>query len=82
MHKRTTLRFPLAADCKMKTLTALFFVTAVGCAVTPTHTDQFCALASPILVDLKNDKLTDATKHEILKYNELGALLCGWKPTK
>lgn len=54
----------------------------VGCTATPSRTEDFCAVASPILVDLAKDKMTDATKNQILNYNHIGVMLCGWKPPK
>jgi hypothetical protein len=41
--------------------------------------DTFCAVASPIYMD-PADKLVGATWLAIVKHDEAGQRLCGWKP--
>jgi len=49
-----------------------------ACATTPVTVNDYCAIASPILVS-RSDVLTDATAKAILAANETGAKLCKWK---
>lgn len=58
----------------------VFALTALaGCAAfQPKVIDTGCVWASPIYVS-KADILTDGTATQILKHNETGKRLCGWK---
>lgn len=62
-------------------LTGLVVVILTSCAINGPETDTFCAIAHPIYIS-KNDVLTEKTLIAIIKLNEKGEELCGWKAPK
>lgn len=60
-------------------LTACLLMTlAAGCADGRKTEGSFCRIANPIYVSSR-DVLTDGTVIIVLKHNETGERLCGWK---
>lgn len=64
-------------------LMLLVMLSATGCdrggpAPAPS-TGEFCKISRPIYFD-PADRMTRTTEAEIIKHNEVGAKLCGWKP--
>lgn len=52
-----------------------------GCVTktAPLPVSGFCDYAEPIFYSRKDD-LTPETKRQIVRHNEVGELLCKWKP--
>jgi len=49
-----------------------------GCAGSGPVPDSFCLVAKPIYFS-PDDRLTERTERAIIRLNEIGASLCGWK---
>jgi predicted small lipoprotein YifL len=59
-------------------LLALMVVAACG-TDGPRVVHDFCLLSGPILFR-PEDRLTEQTEADIIKHNEKGAEICGWRP--
>jgi len=61
----------------VKVLALSLLLAVAGCQ---TSKGTFCAIASPIRPSQETiDKLTDAEVAALLRYNEKGGKLCGWR---
>ena len=60
-------------------LMLLAMLSLIACAQNGPVSDTFCLNAKPIFFD-PADRLTRKTENDIIKHNEKGAELCGWKP--
>ena len=58
-------------------MTVLTMLSVSACA-TAGPADTFCDVARPIYFD-KADQVSTRTELAIIKHNEKGAALCGWK---
>lgn len=47
--------------------------------VSPANTDSYCRVAQPIYLD-PTDRLSEATKRQLVREDQKGRILCGWKP--
>lgn len=61
-----------------KIILTLCLMTPFLTACATSGQNNYCQLARPIYLD-KKDSLTINTQREILKHDEKGAELCGWK---
>ena len=59
-------------------LTVLAMVSLTSCAGNGPAAGNFCDIAKPIYFQ-PDDQLTRATEKAIIKLNETGAKLCGWR---
>jgi hypothetical protein len=54
-------------------------VSLTSCAANgPVAVNSFCEVARPIYFD-PADRMTQRTERAIIRHNEVGAAVCGWK---